>query len=116
AAYAQAKEELDRTHAKLEDATKSRLADPFDTSWLDPTRWRTGRRKTTAQDGYARLNDRGSLVSVQEFKEPIQIDLDWRWIDIAGDMSYRDTLTVALHTSGKHAAAHPFCVRDGIEV
>jgi hypothetical protein len=62
------------------------------------------------------LNDRGSLVTVEEFKNSVEINLDWRWIDIAGDMLYRDTLTIALHTSGAHSNKHPFRVEDGIEV
>src|ERR1051326_3137972 len=61
---------LDRIE-KLAEAKERHRFDSFDTDWLDPKKWRTGRPKTTAVDGYARLNDRGSLVTVAEFNEPI---------------------------------------------
>lgn len=116
AAHAQAREELDQTNARLREVSRDRMADSLDGGWLDPTRWKTGRRMTTAVDGYARLNDRGSLVTVGEFPAPVEVELEWRWIDIAGDIAYRDTLTVALHSSGEHAPTHPFEIRDGVAV
>ncbi len=101
---------------RLMNAQGILFSDTFETGWLDHKKWKTGRRMTTAQDGYARLNDRGSLVTVQEFKDPFVLELDWRWIDISGDIHYRDTLTIAMHSSGEHVATHPFRVRDGVEV
>src|SRR4051794_18994048 len=69
---------------------------------------------TIEEVGHLRLNNRGSIRTTQEFPGPIEIEFDWRWIDLAGDSLYRDTLTVVLHSSGEHAKQHPFAVVDGL--
>ena len=103
--YATTKEILSQEKAKLDEIKKSGLLDSLDTGWFDTTKWKTARRKTSAVDGYVRLINRGSLATVAEFRAPMEIEFDWRWIDLAGQF-YADSLTVAVHTSGEHAPEH----------
>jgi hypothetical protein len=97
-------------------APRPLMEDNFNGNWLDPNKWHTARPSTRAEHGYLRLNNRGSVVTTREFPGPVEIGFDWRWIELNGHISYRDTLTVAVHTSGRHAATHPYRVLDGLEV
>lgn len=92
------------------------LHDNFNDNWIDPEKWKVARRPVHEQDGHLRLNNRGSIVTQAEFREPIDLRFRWRWIDLVGDTQYRDTLTVALRTSGEHAPKHSYEVLDGILV
>ena len=92
------------------------LKDDFSDKWINPKKWVTARRITVEENCYLRLNNRGSIRTVQEFPGPIEIEFDWRWRDLAGDSVYRDSLTVSLHSSGEHSSTHPFRVTDGIEI
>jgi hypothetical protein len=92
------------------------LEDKFNDDWLDPRLWRTARRQVREENGHLRLINRGSVVTEQEFDGPISLRFKWRWLDLVGDSDYRDTLTVALRTSGKHKPAHSFEILDGITV
>lgn len=97
-------------------APRPLLHDNFNDEWIDSTKWMTARRFTVEEAGHLRLNNRGSIRTAQEFAGPIEVELDWRWKDLAGDSLYRDTLTVVLHTGGKHRDQHPFRTVDGIEI
>ena len=40
----------------------------------------------------------------------------WKWIDLTGDVHYRDELIVAIHTQGVPLSQHSFEATDGIAV
>jgi hypothetical protein len=90
--------------------------DHFRGRGLDNEKWdpSLGRRWVSQEDGYLRLVNRGIRVTRQEFREPIEVTLDWRWRDLAGDPEYAEDFCVALRTSGKHLQKHPYEVMDGV--
>lgn len=92
------------------------LQDDFADAWGDREVWFTPRRTVREENGYLRLLDRGYLATVCEYPSPIKINLKWRWVDFSGEFLYRDSLCIALRTSGKPLEAHPHEVSDGILV
>ena len=92
------------------------MEDNFNDEWLDTRKWETARPTTIEEGGHLRLNNRGSIRTTEEFQGPIEIEFDWRWIDLTGDTLYRDSLTIVLHSSGVHTKEHPFRVVDGLEI
>ncbi len=92
------------------------LEDDFDKEWLDPAKWDTlrMRRGVRPKDGYVRLRNRGSLVTMREFDTPFELSFDWTWINWVDDPLYPETLSIALHTSGRLHSEWPFEVEDGI--
>jgi hypothetical protein len=92
------------------------LEDNFNDGWVDVRLWRTGRRGIHEENGYLKLMNRGSIVTQQEFRVPIEITFKWRWIDHAGDPLYAENLNIALRTSGRHDEKHPYDILDGFIV
>lgn len=99
-------------------APRPLLQENFDREWIDPTKWdiRRGRPGIRAIDGYLRLRNRGSLVTFDDFREPVEIAFDWRWLDHAEEPLYAEHLEVALRTTGRHKATHNFLILDGVIV
>jgi hypothetical protein len=94
------------------------LDDNFRDEWLDTKIWDTyrGRKGIREEGGHLRLLNRGSLVTAQAFPDPIELEFDWQWIDLASDPLYPDYLCVSLHTSGRHDEITPYESLDGIDV
>lgn len=92
------------------------FADNFNSGWGDRQKWTTARRHVFIEAGHARLFDRGHLVTVPEFSRPIDLRFRWKWIDLSGDLLYRDELVVALRTSGEVQPQWPFEGADGLQV
>jgi hypothetical protein len=92
------------------------LSDDFNSNWGDTRIWDTPRRTIRVEDGHVRIFDRGYLVTRDEFAAPIDVRFRWQWIDLAGDLRYRDVLTVALRTEGIPSEARPYEITNGIIV
>lgn len=92
------------------------LWDDFNDGWLDSRLWRAGRRSVKEMDGHVQLLNRGSLRTMEEFREPIAIQFKWRFLDHGGDNLFAENLSVALRTSGRHAPGHPFEIQDGVRI
>lgn len=93
------------------------LRDNFSENWFHPGKWREQSRPVVRfENGYARLQNRGFLVTKKEYREPIELSLDWRWIDLKGDPLYTDDLTVALRSHGQPRGDRPWEATDGILV
>ena len=97
---------------------KPLVVDDFDDGWLDIRIWETRlcRPRVKEENGYARLTNRGSLVTRMQFHEPIIVKFDWMWIDHTEDPLYPDILTVNLRTSGKHSLKHAYESLDGARI
>ncbi|MFO0935756.1 MAG: family 16 glycoside hydrolase [Gemmataceae bacterium] len=97
---------------------KPLFEDNFNDEWLDTKLWDThrGRKGVREEGGYLRLLNRGFVVTANEFPDPIEISLDWQWIDLEGDPLYPDNFSVGLRTSGIHEKNRPFDPVNGIEV
>ncbi len=95
---------------------KPLLEDNFNSGWGDISKWKTPRRSVKVEGGHVRLFDRGYLVTLKEYSEPIDLRFRWRWTDLAGDFHYRDELTVALRTSGNPKPVYYFEATDGVTV
>lgn len=96
------------------------LADDFSKAWFDSRKWSPPPEAikeggVRAEKGHLRLVNRGYLVPVREFEDPIQIDLEWKWNQLGLNPLYAEHLTIALRTSGK-PSAFPHEVQDGILV
>lgn len=102
--------ELLRTQPLLEDDFGKKTVS--NANW-DPHR---GRKGVSASDGYLRLLNRGSVVTRREFDEPVEIELDWKWIDLAQWPLYAEIFTVCLRTNGEHKAQHAYEVLDGLKI
>lgn len=94
------------------------LEDDFSSRTIANKKWdpRLGRKGVSATDGYLRLLNRGSVVTRAEFDEPIEITLDWRWIDLAQWPLYADVFTVCLRTRGEHKPEHAYEILDGLKI
>ena len=66
--------------------------------------------------GYARLRNRGSMVTLRAFNEPIELSFDWSWVDWDEKPKYAEHLNVVLHTTGKHQPVHSFEIKDGLNI
>lgn len=99
-------------------APKTLMQDNFNRGPLDARLWdkKLCRGKVGIVDGYVRLRNRGSIVTMQEFPGPIEVIFDWRWIDVDEEPHYTDILKVVLHTSGGHSPGRPFEITDGLVV
>jgi hypothetical protein len=94
------------------------LADDFGSGAVNFGNWERhlGRKGVSATDGYLRLINRGSVVSRREFDGPIQIEFDWRWIDLAEWPLYSEIFSVGLRTHGEHLAQGDLMLTDGLVV
>lgn len=92
------------------------LSDDFEDGWLNGRIWNTPRPGVKELDGYVRLSNRGYLVTAVSCPPPVQIELDWRWIDLAEFPQYTDHLTVVLRTSGTPRSQNSYEATDGIAV
>ena len=80
------------------------LEEHFNGGSLSPARWEKQRDVAVVENGHLRLVNRGSIVTVAEFEEPVSVSLRWMWKDLTeGKEKYSDSLTVGLRTTGKHA-------------
>jgi hypothetical protein len=73
-----------------------------------------GRKGVSAEEGYLRLVNRGSVVTRREFNEPVEITFEWRWIDLGQWPLYSEILHVMLRTTGEHDLESPFEAKDGV--
>lgn len=95
------------------------FADDFKSGWFDSSKWRAPPEiipdaGVYVDKGQARLINRGYLVTVPEFTEPIEISFDWKWSQLGLLPQYADHLTVALRTTGKPRPERSWEVHDGI--
>ena len=92
------------------------LDDDFGTRTVSHARWEPhlGRRGASAPNRYLRLLNRGSVVTRAEFEGPVEITLDWRWVDEGQWPLYAELFTVALRTHGGHKPDHPYEISDGL--
>lgn len=90
------------------------LADNFSDGWLDPRLWRGERPIIREEKGHLMLMNRGVLVTREQFPLPIELSLDWQWLNLAGDPVYSDDLAIALRTPGRAMSVRPFDVNEGV--
>lgn len=90
------------------------LQDDFEDEWGDMLLWDTPRRTVREENGHVRLLDRGYLRTKLDFAAPVRVSFRWKWLDLGGDFKYRETLTVALRTSGTPLPESPYEAADGI--
>ncbi len=97
---------------------KPLVEDNFRDEWLDSRVWDTGRgRKGVREEGgHLRLLNRGSVVTQAECPAPMELELDWQWVDVAADPNYTDNLSVGLRTTGTHQREHAYKLLDGVVV
>lgn len=97
------------------------LKDDFSGSELDERLWRPHPEiiqegSVQVVDGQVRLVNRGYLITRNEYPGPIEVSLDWKWMQLGLDRSYSDHLTVVLRTTGDPEPKHAFEAQEGILV
>lgn len=94
------------------------LEDDFGKKTISNANWEPhlGRKGVSASDGYLRLLNRGSVATRREFNEPIEIELDWKWIDLAQWPLYAEIFSVCLRTNGEHKKEHAYEILDGLKI
>lgn len=94
------------------------LQDSFGKRTIEYRTWhpRLGRKGVSAEDGYLRLLNRGSVVTRREFDVPIEIEFDWRWIDHGQWPLYAEVLSVGLRSTGRQQEEHDYRLKDGFVV
>lgn len=81
------------------------LEDSLTTGWFNAKLWLPPPEEIKdgglrAEKGYLRFVNRGYLRPRQEFPEGIDIQFEWKWIQLGLDPRYADHLSVAIRTNG----------------
>lgn len=79
------------------------LEDNLNDHWFGSAHWTPGPKLSTEmrireEHGFLRLQNRMYLVTRHEFPEPIAMEFDWSWVDLAGHPMYADRFGVTLRT------------------
>lgn len=97
------------------------LEDTFSDGWYDAKLWQAppggiDKAGVREEKGYLRLLNRGYLVTRDEFRGAISVQVRWKWIDLTTNPHYADHLAVGLRTCGKPLRDWPHELSDGIVV
>lgn len=103
------------------DQLKEKLLEATDTGWFDSKMWlpppdwiKAGGVK--AEPGHCRLVNRGYLITRPDFPHPIELNLDWKWVQLGILPQYADFLTIVLRTSGEPERQSPYEIHDGVAI